>query len=344
MSAYDAVLAVPLAVWTSFVQVLRYPVDAEQRLYLPYVLTSLAAALFVYWGAARGGRSIRDFVRFAFPARVWSHPSTRVDLRYFVPHQMVRFWIYTTVLVTWTRISMSGMHAGLELLFGPATAEPAGSVGLVGRVVYAVVVVLLVDFAAFYVHLLQHRIPALWAFHKVHHSAVVLNPFTNYREHPVDNLIYAVVTGFAYGAPAGVATWYYGVAPSLPFLFGVVAPILAFDVLGYHLRHSHIWLRWPGRLAWVFGCPAHHQVHHSAHPDHAAKNLAFMFPIWDVLFGTFVLPEEEEPLEFGLGDGTEARYDGVASIYLLPFKELLRGSSPAGEPLTEVPAPVRGQG
>jgi sterol desaturase/sphingolipid hydroxylase (fatty acid hydroxylase superfamily) len=39
----------------------------------------------------------------------------------------------------------------------------------------------------------MHRIPVLWEFHKVHHSAEVLTPISLYRAHPVD-------TWFSFGS------------------------------------------------------------------------------------------------------------------------------------------------
>ncbi len=69
-----------------------------------------------------------------------------------------------------------------------------------------------------------------------------------------------------------------GYLPSMPVLLGVPVLMFMFNLLGYNLRHSHIWLRWPGKWAMIFGSPAHHQIHHSCHPDHIDKNFAFMFP------------------------------------------------------------------
>ena len=35
----------------------------------------------------------------------------------------------------------------------------------------------------------MHKIPILWEFHKIHHSATSLNPITQYRLHPLELLI-----------------------------------------------------------------------------------------------------------------------------------------------------------
>ena len=131
------------------------------------------------------------------------------------------------------------------------------------------------DFAAYGIHVAQHRIPILWEFHKVHHSAEVMHPLTNYREHPVDNVLYAVGHGVTLGLCAVLADALLGYIPTEPGPLGVGITAFIFNVLGYNLRHSHIWLRWPGALSMAFGSPAHHQVHHSCHPDHIDKNFGF---------------------------------------------------------------------
>ena len=156
----------------------------------------------------------------------------------------------------------------------------------------------------------------------MHHSAEVLNPLSNYREHPIDNVVYAAVLAIGAGTTAGVFQSLFGVEPSLVNILGINSGAFLFNISGYHLRHSHIWLRWPGPLAYLFGCPAHHQIHHSCKPEHINKNMAFIFPVWDLLFGTFYLPKQREELVFGIGDGTEAEYKSFLSIYFRPFTEL----------------------
>src|ERR1039458_8498353 len=42
---------------------------------------------------------------------------------------------------------------------------------------------------------LFHAIPALWEFHKVHHSAEVLTPLTEMRTHPVEIIAFMNIIG-----------------------------------------------------------------------------------------------------------------------------------------------------
>jgi sterol desaturase/sphingolipid hydroxylase (fatty acid hydroxylase superfamily) len=186
------------------------------------------------------------------------------------------------------------------------------------------IVIAVVDFVAFYLHYLQHKIPILWEFHKVHHSPEVMHPLSNYREHPVDNIAYAVGTGGAYGIMMGLSVRFLGYLPSMPEIVGVPVILFLFNIAGYNMRHSHIWLRWPGRLSMIFPSPAHHHVHHSCHPDHLDKNFAFVFPVWDVLFKTYHMPKDGKDVKFGLYGQDSSDYSTCWRLYYIPFRNLFR--------------------
>ncbi len=321
----DATLAFLAAQLRAFASI---PLDPNQRVFLPYLLSSLLFAVGVYVvGARTGPRREAEgrprLFRFLFPKEVWSQPSAWLDVRYFFFHQIVRLSIYGG-LMPW--VSATTYAFGVALFAGSseagALAPPAAT--WLFDALFVVGGVLATDFISYGIHRLQHRIPILWEFHKVHHSATVMHPLTNYREHPFDNLQYAIGTGFVVGALGALAHRTLGYVPSGPRLLGVGAAMFAFNALGYNLRHSHVWLRWPGRLSMLFGSPAHHQIHHSASPDHLQKNFAFMFPVWDVLFGTFHLPERGEGLMIGLGNAEEADYRTCLGLYFLPLRKAFR--------------------
>lgn len=50
-----------------------------------------------------------------------------------------------------------------------------------------------------------------------------------------------------------------------------------------------------GPVEWIFNTPSHHRVHHGKNPKYIDKNYGGTLIIWDRLFGTFQI-EEEEPL------------------------------------------------
>lgn len=51
---------------------------------------------------------------------------------------------------------------------------------------------LLDDLSKYLVHRALYRWPVLWAFHKVHHSAITLTPLTVYRTHPLEAVLFSL--------------------------------------------------------------------------------------------------------------------------------------------------------
>ena len=69
-----------------------------------------------------------------------------------------------------------------------------------------VVFLLLKDFLEWCVHNLLHRVPALWAFHKLHHSIEELDWIGNFRFHWMEVVIYKSLTYFPL-VVLGVVSW-----------------------------------------------------------------------------------------------------------------------------------------
>ena len=70
-------------------------------------------------------------------------------------------------------------------------------------------------------------------------------------------------------------------------------------------------------------CPHYHQLHHSTNPKHYDKNFGLMLSIWDRMFGTLFVPEQDESFSFGLGrEGDE--YQSTAGLFILPLRKMGR--------------------
>ena len=278
-----------------FIDVVSYPINFSQRIYFPYLLSSMVFALFIYVRLSRQNKkqkiTISGFTNFLFPAAVWKHPSAWLDVRYFFFHQMFRLVIYGVFITAISTFVYQSSVQNFQTMLSPEitfnSKNHSTLIVFLISVIYMFLSICLLDFISYCIHYAQHKIPFLWEFHKVHHSAEVMHPLTNYREHPVDNFLYAIGTGAAFGFAASIAYILLGYLPSMPQIWGVALISFAFNFLGYNLRHSHIWLRWPGKWGRLFASPAHHQIHHSYHSEHINKNFAFIFPWWDSLFGTF---------------------------------------------------------
>lgn len=300
--------------------------DPTERIFLLYLLAVLPFAYFVYYMHKRQKKQDQGgFISFLFPREVWSNPSAWLDLRYFLFHKLIGHFIFFVALAGCTAWSFALITGGMNLaeLAQIGDAQSSGSDYLTA-LAYMAFFYLVTDFLGFFMHYLQHKIPILWEFHKVHHSAEVMHPISNFREHPIDNIAYQTLIGTGHGLLIGLAVLLLGYMPSMPTVFGVPVVMFLFNIFGYNLRHSHVWLRWPGVWSKILPSPAHHHVHHSCHPDHFDKNFAFMFPIWDVLFGTYTMPEDNRDVKFGVAGMKSGEMDTCLKLYVLPFKKAYR--------------------
>ena len=248
----------------------------------------------------RKGRRIRlkALLRALFPKHIVMSRSSLADLGYFYFNLFLFGLIFGWALLSYEVLS----HSVADLLtatFG--TTQPSRLPVFVSRTVITIMLFLAYELGYWINHYLSHRIPFLWEFHKVHHSATVLTPLTNFRVHPVYMCIsiniLAVFTGLANGAGEyifGQTTHQYGLSENNLIL-------VFFIYLYVHLQHTQLWISFTGWLGHVFMSPAHHQVHHSRDPAHFNKNLGSCLAVWDWLFGTLHIPSKEpEALEFGV--------------------------------------------
>ncbi len=308
--------------WTSIRRAVLAParalVDPAERIFGVYLLTALLLAVVVE--ALRQGRSwsLAGVGRAIFPREVWLSNDARQDLLFVLFGGIAAFaWFggawpvlvslgheTTTTALSWTGITHLDLQPTVLL-----------------AVVTTLTLALVTDFATFLAHWLQHRVPVLWAFHKVHHAARVLTPLTLFRQHPVDLLLVGVAGSLFGGAVTGSLEWLTSEPPTRLQFYGLNAIVFAFYVAGYNLRHSHIWLSF-GPLDRVFVSPAMHQIHHSEAARHRDRNLGLVFSVWDQLFGTAYLPAEREELTFGIGEES-ARFTSWVDFWVEPFREVL---------------------
>lgn len=328
-----------------FIVVLGYPLASGERVFWLYLLSSVSVAWLIYRRRSTDQSEGNSFFGFLFPKKVWNHASAWLDVRYFFFHQLLGKLGYVILLAFTVNAAFQWVTGGPNMVSVAQTAPDGGWRGVAISIGYMFLVVAVVDFVAFFLHYLQHKVPILWEFHKVHHSSEVMHPLSNYREHPIDNFTYAIGTGIAYGLFMGLARVHLGYVPTMPQVLGLPVIFFLFNIAGYNLRHSHIWLRWPGRWSMIFPSPAHHHVHHSRHPEHLDKNFAFVFPLWDVLFRTYEMPETDKDVEFGIyGQQGETEYSTCWRLYYLPFRNIFRKLRQKPEPAkAPVSSPVQAE-
>jgi len=148
------------------------------------------------------------------------------------------------------------------------------------------------DFWFYWSHRIEHKVPVLWSFHKLHHSDELMNTSTWARDHFLQNSWRAFFSIFTLGLFFDLDFTDAGKAALYSFMF------LAALSLFYHSA-IRVQLPWLDR---VLVTPQVHRIHHSIDPVHHNRNFADALPIFDILFGTYHPPAREEFPATGLGD------------------------------------------
>ena len=295
------------------------PLLPSQRIYFLYVVSALVLALVVYeWlRRSRPDGPSGSFFSFCFPKRIYRHPSALVDYAFFFINK-ASFAILFAPLVVGSTLVSGWTEAGLGAVWSKAAA--GYEAGLGAGVLFTLFMILAADAATFVGHYLQHKVPLLWEFHKVHHSAEVMTPITVYRMHPVDDLLIGSLVGIATGLVHGTFGFFFEGGVAVITVMELNLVLFLFYLFGYNLRHSHIWLPYPGWLSHFLVSPAQHQIHHSSEPRHFDKNIGFIFAFWDWAAGTLYVPKGKEEFELGLYGGESRDFNSVWKLYTLPFK------------------------
>jgi len=307
--------------WTNFqaalAQIPLAVLDLSHPLAWHYLLSSLAIAWIVFLVVRRrGATECRSFGEFAFPARVYRHPSTRLDWKFGFCDLALQFLLYMPIM---TGMGLLGAKVMTALLVESWGWEPPRTLSPAGIAAAAVALFALHDFVNYWTHVWFHKSPLLWSFHRVHHSAEVLTPATAFRVHPVELLTFATIQAPVVGMAAVFYQDIVGEEQRMTMVFGVSVFTFLSGILGSHLRHSHVWLSYGPVLNRVFMSPAHHQIHHSVDARHWNKNFAVKLAVWDALFGTLYVPGKRETLNVGLPDADRHRFTSVSGLYLSPF-------------------------
>ncbi|MEZ5670092.1 MAG: sterol desaturase family protein [Alphaproteobacteria bacterium] len=203
------------------------------------VLVALALALAVIAVRLRGRRSVGRLLRIAFPRRIFLHRSALHDYALFAINDGLLFVVTGAVLLTPGFVS-EALQAAAGWLGWSAPAA-AGTPSAVELVLFTLWLTLAWDFSATYAHYLKHRVPLLWEFHKVHHSAAVMTPVTANRRHPLEAVFGGIVSALVLGAAVGLWQLLFGPAVTQPLtILGAAAGVYLWRLLGYNLRHSHV--------------------------------------------------------------------------------------------------------
>jgi len=176
-----------------------------------------------------------------------------------------------------------------------------GVIGGMPWLVQFVLAMFLTDLAQYWFHRLFHRIPFLWGFHAVHHSAKAMDWLAGARMHFVEIVLLRGVTS--------LPLLTFGFAPS------VMQAYVGMVYVWSALVHANLRGDFDALGQWVV-VPRFHHWHHAIEAEGVDKNFAIHFPWLDRIFGTYYMPEKTWPSGYGV---PEAVPQGYVAQMAYPF-------------------------
>ncbi len=237
----------------------------------------------------------------AIPRRPWAEGGAK---RY-----VTNYVLMAVSIVMFTAIPLSFLSAAVW-------AEQRGvgllnSVALDGMAVIAITL-LARAFVSFFTHFLNHKVPVLWRLHRVHHLDTDLDVSTTTRFHPME-----IVVNLIIGVPMIVAV---GMSPWVLMVYELLdAAVTLFSHSNIRLPRSANFV-----LRYIIVTPDLHRVHHSTWQPETDSNYGAVFPIWDIVFGTFRTKtrEPQETMTLGLDEMREPKTSRLLLLLVSPFLRL----------------------
>lgn len=239
------------------------------------------------------------------PHQKTSHKSIITDtLYYFVMPVVNRFvsniYLGFGVVVVFHGNSTSDIYHHITYGYGPLSQMPIW--------LQAAVIFIVSDIILYWMHRGFHT-SDLWPFHAIHHSSTTIGWHSTYRFHPVN-----VWLSF---------TLVDTIMMLVGFSIEAVALMGTFNMLYSAMVHAN--LNWTfGPFKYAFASPVFHRWHHTTQEAGMNKNFAPTFPLLDIIFGTFYMPDNVLPEHYGVsGDSIPEDFIGQMAY---PFKKRRRSS------------------
>ncbi|MDG1653557.1 MAG: sterol desaturase family protein [Flavobacteriaceae bacterium] len=188
-------------------------------------------------------------------------------------------------------IVISGFYEVLQFMFSEVGLTSKSLVlfdlSTLPETIQLIVFFIILDFVQWVTHILLHKIPILWQFHKIHHSVKEMGFAAHLRYHWMENLLYKPLKTFGVMILGGFE-------PDQAYIIHFIAITIG------HLNHSNIKLSW-GPLKYLLNNPIMH-LHHHAFEIPKGKigvNFGISLSVWDYLFKTNHIPNTDGDLKLG---------------------------------------------
>ncbi len=211
-------------------------------------------------------------------------------------------------------IFISGFYNLFELIFGKMGIQ-LNSLSVIPlndlpTWLQLIVFFILLDFVQWFTHILLHKFPVFWNFHKVHHSVKEMGFAAHLRYHWMENILYKPLKTLAIMILGGFE-------PEQAYIVHFVAITIG------HLNHANIKLSY-GPLKYLINNPVMHLYHHAYHlpKGKVGVNFGISLSIWDYIFKTNYIPDEDGTVKLGFEGDESFPTDFMGqSIYGLTHKK-----------------------
>jgi sterol desaturase/sphingolipid hydroxylase (fatty acid hydroxylase superfamily) len=177
---------------------------------------------------------------------------------------------------------------------------------------HGLLAILVFDVWTYWWHRMNHRIPFLWRFHRMHHSDPEMDVTTGTRFH--------------FGEIAMSSTIRLALIPAI----GIpLVPMLIYDAIltaSVQFHHSNTALprradRW---LRYLLVSPFMHKVHHSRWRPETDSNYSSLLSVWDRLFGSYQEKEDYREIRLGLDEFDSDEHQTIRGLLVTPLANASR--------------------
>ena len=153
-------------------EIVMFPLGPNNRIYWLYLVSSAIAAFCVYSALKKKGEHATErdadaasgsFLQFLFPKRVWSHPSAWLDLRYAFFDKLVMHSLILGLTAFATALGYRLATGGQSLKQVLEESNKLTTQDMFVASGFMLISMFILDFIAWYIHYLQHKIPVLVA-------------------------------------------------------------------------------------------------------------------------------------------------------------------------------------
>ncbi|MGZ0655612.1 sterol desaturase family protein [Coraliomargarita sp. W4R72] len=167
--------------------------------------------------------------------------------------------------------------------------------------------VLMLDAWTYLWHRMNHRIPFLWRFHRVHHSDPHMDVTTANRFHIGEIFMSSILR-----VPVILLL---GVGIEQIALY----ELLMFIVVQFHHANIGITQKWDRLLRVLIVTPFMHKVHHSRWQPETDSNYSSFLSIWDRVFGSFRMNRKPSSIQMGLKDYDSPAQQSLPGMLKTPW-------------------------